>query len=880
MSVLTFQIYYGTQNGERLRLHFRTSRGSAGYVMLETSDRYCWQGELETEAGAEWISHTYEVVRGDDVVRRESGACRHIHLEKRSRLHLLDAWTDAGIPPVFLHSAFTSCVFSPTRGRVSHGLLAGRYLFLLNALPAPAGFRWGISGSSERLGAWNPRRAVPLERTDTYEWGYTLQPEDFDGECEYKIVLLNEATPERPLWERGENRRIPRPVAGSTDGAVFVCASSPRFNLPPWHGAGVVVPVGALRGRGSQGIGDFGDLQRFCDWAAGCGLSAVQLLPLYDTDRTDGDGGACPYNAVSAFALNPAFLDLRRWRELPLAQPYLEEGARLNTSERLDYASALHLKLRFLREFYRLQGRHVTHSGAFRRFTAENSGWLGPYARWREAHATPAERKADAALKPEADAATHSGAGYVSFEQFLLHSQLLAAHRHARSLGLVLKGDIPMGVTSNGVAATQQPKLFHAGSQTGAPPDDFSAEGQNWGFPTYDWDAMAQDGFLWWRRRLAHAGRYFDAFRLDHALGFFRIWEIPSGQRQGVMGHFRPSRPLSGPEIASAGFTLPVYLYTRPHLSARRLAQLSEQADGAALDAFFQKEGGYFTLRPEVSDQRGVLAHVRQPRLRKLLMDLVADVLFVEDPDYAGCYHPRIAARRTTVYRTLPPEAQRAYDALSRDYFTTRHEALWRREATTKLHALFPPDAEGTPLPCAEDLGMAPRRASDVLRSLGILTLEVQTLPPAPQQAGDAPFAAQPYLSVNTPSTHDMAPLRLCWQLNRAAAAHCWVETLRRDGPVPADLPPEACRELLKLHLESPGILCLVSWQDLLAMDGRLRAPEPATERINDPAAGRTPDEAPSPNWTWRMHLTIEDLFAATDFNERLRNLLRLTGRG
>lgn len=921
MSQISFQIFYGTHPNEYLRLHFQTSRSQTGYVSLHSADRYRWTGEVEIEPGVEWIAHEYEVMRGNDVVRREDEAYRCIYIEKRSQILLLDSWTEHGIPPVFRHTAFTHCVFSPEGGVKCQGILGGRYLLLLNALPAPAGFRWGISGSCDSLGGWDPQRAQPLIRTGVYEWACPLRAEDFSGHREYKILLLNDAAPERPLWESGENRVIPSLEDFDSSYGAFVSISGPRFNIPEWRGAGVVMPVSALRSRGSQGIGDFGDLYHFVDWVADCGMHAVQLLPLYDTTRTGDSNEACPYDIVSAFAMNPVFLDLREWKDEDFAQPFLEEGARLNTAERLDYTTAVMLKERFMRELFRHEGRRILHSDAFKRFSAESRGWLDPYAQWKAQNTKPLLSRTTS----EGCAAPHGegqeGLGYISFQQFLLHRQLLAVHEHARSRCVMLKGDFPMGVSTNSVTMWKTPELFHKDTQTGAPPDDFSPTGQNWAFPTYDWETMAQNGYLWWRRRLMHASQYFDAYRLDHALGFFRIWEIPGNQRYGVMGHFRPTHPLSGPEITAAGFHLPVWLYTRPHLSARSYARLKEKAGGTHLERYFQKEGGYFTLRPEVADGRGIEQHVQDPLERKLLMDLVTDVLFLEDPDYAGCYHPRIAARHTEVYKTLPPDAQSAFDSMERDFFYVRHEGYWAEEAEKKLKAILSYHSDTTlgaaahsMLPCAEDLGMAPACTFEVLQKLGILSLKVQTLPVAWYQnaevgqyknptgdvhpvgdgalpygwsaftddgmrTGRGVFSGNPYLSVDTPSTHDMATIRQCWSLDHEGARACWTRTLSQDGDVPEDATAESCREILKCHFESPSIWCLVSLQDLLSMDATLRNPHLQAERINDPAGPSEELPETYANWTWRMHLNIEDLYAAVDFNERLHNLLRLTGR-
>ena len=142
------------------------------------------------------------------------------------------------------------------------------------------------------------------------------------------------------------------------------------------------------------------------------------------------------------------------------------------------------------------------------------------------------------------------------FIQYLLHTQFSEVKDYAQENGVALKGDIPIGVNRNSVDAWTSPELFNMDTQTGAPPDDFSYFGQNWGFPTYNWQAMAENGFAWWISRFRKMSDYFDAYRIDHILGFFRIWEIPLRATQGLLGTFSPALPYSAEEISHAVFRL------------------------------------------------------------------------------------------------------------------------------------------------------------------------------------------------------------------------------------------------------------------------------------------------------------------------------------
>jgi 4-alpha-glucanotransferase len=130
------------------------------------------------------------------------------------------------------------------------------------------------------------------------------------------------------------------------------------------------------------------------------------------------------------------------------------------------------------------------------------------------------------------------------FIQYHLHVQLSEAASYAHAHGVVLKGDIPIGVNRNSVDTWVSPELFHMQMQAGAPPDMFSVKGQNWELPTYDWDEMERTGFDWWKKRFSQMSNYFDTFRIDHILGFFRIWQIPIQQVEGIMGYLNPSIPI------------------------------------------------------------------------------------------------------------------------------------------------------------------------------------------------------------------------------------------------------------------------------------------------------------------------------------------------
>jgi len=873
MTKISFQIDYFTRGSERLYVSYTLSDGTKDRLRLRKDDSETWRGTLPVKADVHRITYIYMVCDGDRTTRREENGLRCIYLNGRSDLLLQDSWTETGILPVFRHTAFAENIYGPQRGTLCTKLRKEKHLLLLSALPAPEGFRWGVSGNTVSLGEWNPAQAVRLQRTGTYEWSCPLDEKDFDGNTEFKVVLINECDRQQLLWERGANRRIKQ---ARTEGSVFVSLSSPGFDIPLWRGAGVVVPVFSLRSRGSQGIGDFGDLRLLVDWAAATGMHAVQVLPVNDTTREGNWQDSYPYSGISVFALHPLYLDLREWKNSAAFDP--AGAAALNALPELDYEKVFRYKTDFLHRLFKLEGKKWMQGEEYDRFVMQNRSWLDPYAHFcqlRDEQGTADFRQWSKTIRTNRHRG--AGAGFYRFVQYLLHRQLSRAHEYARSKGIILKGDIPIGVCRDSVPAWRDGHLFHFDGQAGAPPDYFSRHGQNWGFPTYDWDKMAADNYRWWRKRMAHMGHYFDAYRIDHVLGFFRIWEIPTTQVHGTLGRFRPALPLSDGEIKAAGFTLPVWQYVRPHLNERRYHQLASQSGNPqAFSDFFQKEGGYYTLRPEACHQQAILRLTPPGTLRDVLMEVVADVLFLEDTEKKGYYHPRVAGRETAAFHSLPPDQQEAFGRLHDDFFYVRHNRFWAEGALAKLRPLLHPDgnevgSEAGLLPCAEDLGMVPKGVKEVLEQLNILSLEIQTMPKGSGRRF-ARLEENPYLSVATIATHDMPPFRLWWQQDAKRAQAFWNEALQQEGEAPAEATPEVCTMVVRRHLESPSMLCLLALQDWLAIDAQMRRPRPEEEQINEPAVSNH-------YWRYRMHLDLEDLIVVANFNEHVRTMIAGSGR-
>ena len=576
-----------------------------------------------------------------------------------------------------------------------------------------------ITGNCPLLGGWNPEKALPMTVTQGIIWSIDLDKSRIPETFEYKFIL--KGADGSITWETCFNRTNPYAVTETT-----FPNQHPRY-------AGTAVPVFALRSSRSSGIGDFGDIKLLVDWAAATGQAILQLLPVNDTTSTKTWTDSYPYGGVTIMALHPVYLnlqDLGPLRDKHQLADFQAEAESLNRLQQIDYERVFSLKDRYARAIFAQKGTRTMSSRAFKEFVEANRSWLMPYAAFcvlRDRYGTAdfsqwkRLKKYSAAGVSRLYGEARQEMDYYIFLQYHLDRQLRDAHEYARSKGVALKGDIPIGITPHSVEAWAEPEYFNMGEQAGAPPDAFAADGQNWGFPTYNWDRMAQDGFAWWKRRFRKMAEYFDAYRIDHVLGFFRIWEIPVPYKSGLMGHFSPALPYSVDDLRWRGF--------------------------------YFDEGRH--ARPYMGDD---------PR----------EVLFVEDPVQKGMWHPRISAQFTRSYADLQQWEKDAYNRLYDEFFYTRNTEFWREQAMRKLPELI---GATNMLTCAEDLGMIPACVPQVLSDLHILSLEVQRMPKDPSQDLGRPHE-YPYMSVCTTGSHDTSTLR-GWWAEEHGGEDCPVETCK-----------------------------------------------------------------------------------------------------
>ena len=833
---LHFSIEYLTHWGEDVRVSLTLvdakGRTQTQTYPMETRDGHRWTGEvLITDGRIRSFHYHYSVYKEGRKFRTEwDFVPRRFRADITKTYLFRDAWQDVPLLSHLYTSAFTQCVRPHTAETEGLPYFNSTLMLKVSAPQLEEGQALALLGNQPALGEWNPNFAFRMKETGLYEWSVTLSA------------------------------------------------------------AGVVIPVFSLRSEGSCGVGDFGDLKAMVDWTVLTRMRVIQLLPVYDTTIHKNWLDSYPYNSLSIYALHPQYVDLRQLPKLAdekeMAE-YEERRVALNALPQVDYEAVSALKQEYLHAVFRREGKEMLSSERFTAFFKRNEDWLVPYAAFcvlrdrfgtADFHAWPeyAEYRTEdvrAFCRPSAPA--YEEVSYYYYVQFCLHEQLLAASDYARAKGIILKGDIPIGISRNSVEAWVEPYYFNLDGQAGAPPDDFSVNGQNWGFPTYNWEVMLEDGCSWWVRRFRKMAEYFNAYRIDHVLGFFRIWEIPSDSVHGLLGHFSPSLPMSVEEIESYGLRFRKNYFTHPNISDWVLDKLfgerAEEVKAVYLDALGMD---WYALKPEYDTQRKVEAafagksSAEDAALREGLYALISNVLFIPDPKQPDKYHPRISARCDYLYQTLSEEEKRAFDALYEDYYYHRHNEFWYGQAMRKLPVLV----EATQmLVCAEDLGMVPECVPWVMDDLRILTLEIQTMP---KKFGlkFGRLEENPYRSVSTIFTHDMPTLRGWWEEDAVRAQQYFNEVLQKDGEAPASIPGWLCEEVVARHLYSPSMLCLISWQDWMSIDERLRYPDVDFERINVPSNPRN-------YWHYRMHLTIEELMGCDDLNRKIRMLITHSGR-
>ncbi len=895
--ILSFNIEYRTNWGEEVRVAGSIpelgNEQPGNALPLHTVDGIHWTNTIEIAIPANGIvKYSYHIYNNGRLTRSEwNNLPRVLHLTDAAQktYTLQDCWKNIPEQQYFYTSAFSESLLAhhkradiPKGHR--KGLLIKAYAPCINSNHC-----LGICGNQPALGDWNPDKALLMSDADFPEWQANIDASKIKYPLEYKFILYSKKERRAVAWENNPNRYMAETDIANNE-TLVIGDRYVYFNLPAWKGAGIAVPIFSLRSEKSFGVGDFGDLKRMIDWAVLTHQKVVQILPINDTTMTHSWTDSYPYSSISIYAFHPMYTDLSQLGTLndkEKMEDFKKRQKELNALPTVDYEAVNRTKWEYFRLIFQQEGEQVLASEAFKTFFENNKEWLRPYATFsylRDAYKTPNfhewpkystynANEIEALCQPGTVDYPHIAIYY--YIQFNLHMQLLAATQHARANGVVLKGDIPIGISRHSVEAWTEPHYFNLNGQAGAPPDDFSVNGQNWGLPTYNWEVMEKDNYAWWMKRFRKMSEYFDAYRIDHILGFFRIWEIPMDAVHGLLGQFVPALPMTREEIESYGLPFREE-YLKPYIHEYFLEQIFGPHTDYVKQTFIETTDTWevYRMRPEFDTQRKVEAYFAGKTdedsiwIRNGLYALISDVLFVPDRHDPNKYHPRIGVQHGYIYRALNDWEKAAFNRLYDQYFYHRHNDFWRDQAMKKLPQLT---QSTRMLVCGEDLGMIPDCVPWVMNELRILSLEIQRMPKDPKQEFGHPDW-YPYRSVSTISTHDMSTLRGWWEENYQQTQRYYNTMLGHYGAAPAVATPELCEEIVRNHLYGNSILCILSLQDWLSIDGQWRNPNAQEERINIPAN-------PRHYWRYRMHITLEQLLKADALNERIRQLIQITSR-
>ena len=884
-----FNIQYATTFGEILRLNVvGKGKDIEKVYSMNTYDGKSWHCEITAENGMSQMEYYYSVENGDSEVRHEWTTVSHrleLNAKRAMTYFVNDRWNDIPYDSYLYSSAFTDCVNRRHREPAKGSDYNQTLRLIVRAPQLRSGSRLALVGEDKALGRWNPDDAISMVEHNYNEWVADINVKEMKKEeTEFKFIAFNEKG--GVDWETGMNRQLHAPTIN--DGEVVVTELDQAFfELCDEKLAGTLIPVFSLRSKGSFGVGDFGDLKMMIDWVAETNQRVLQVLPINDTTSTHTWTDSYPYSAISIFALHPQFADFRQLPEIKDKKKAREMEAlrkELNELKQIDYERVNNTKTDYLRIIFKQEGEVVMKGEDFKMFVKENEHWLVPYAQYCHLRDSFGNvdfsswkgheqwHEADRKKLTDPKSKEYNDVAFYYYVQFVLDRQMRAAHEYAMARGVILKGDIPIGVDRNGCDVWHEPQYFNLNSQAGAPPDAFSINGQNWGFPTYNWQRMIDDGCEWWIRRFQNMAKYFDAYRIDHVLGFFRIWAIPTTCVHGLLGQFAPSLGMTREEIEGYGLHFQEELFTTPFIARWVVDRVfGIHADEVVEKYLDHKHDDIFALKPEYDTERKIEAAFKGKDsmddvwVRDGLYALVSDVLFVRDDNDPNKFHPRITAQLNFMYEALYDSDKEKFNRLYNDYYYRRNNNFWYNEAMKKLPVLVQATRM---LVCAEDLGMVPDCVAWVMDQLRILSLELQQMPKDPKVKFGI-LSRNPYRSVCTLSTHDMPTLRQWWDEDYERTQVYYSSMLYRGGAAPHPLPGWLARDIIANQLTCPSMLCILSLQDWFALDEKLRLPDADAERINIPAN-------PRHYWRYRMHINIEDLIADKEYNDAIKELVKL----
>ena len=893
---IRFQLRYKTSFGQSLFItgnHPQLGMGNPDLALpMKYFNEESWYAELEIDTTGTAFTYNYLLKSADGSFTTDWGRDKTVDPSASDAKDLLviDAWNYAGyFENAFYTEPFEQVLLHQRKAAKTPAKKAVTHTFHVKAPLLQPHESLCLLGSDALLHDWDTTQPILMDPgVSNGHWSIALNLAKAQFPIAYKYGVAETATGKFIRFENGNNRVLYDAVA--KDKQTLINDGFAVLPNTSWRGAGMAIPVFSIRTEKGFGVGEFADIPALVDWAKQVGLKLVQILPVNDTTATHTWMDSYPYAAISAFALHPIYLNLEQVagkQHKKALEKLAAQKTALNLLDTVDYEAVMKAKLDFVKKIF-VSEKAVLNSTDFKAYYAQNKHWLLPYAAFcylRDEYGTcdfnqwPAYRHfnlADIEALAAETSAAYDAIAIHFFIQYHLHLQLQQAVAYAHENGIILKGDIPIGIYRYSVDAWQQPELYHMEYQAGAPPDDFAVKGQNWGFPTYNWAKMQEDGFAWWKQRFEQMRYYFDAFRIDHILGFFRIWSIPMHAVEGIMGHFVPALPVHINEFNSRGIYFDYHRFTQPFINDQVLWDVFGYDNENAKQYLDYNGFGQYSLKPEFATQRQVENHFAgleqndfNTKIKQGLFDLISNVLLFEATNgKAQQFHFRFGMEGTLSFRYLDDGIKNQLKDLYVDYFFRRQDDFWQQQALQKLPAL---KRVTNMLICGEDLGLVPACVPDVMRDLGLLSLEIQRMPKDPKRTFFHPNDA-PYLSVVTPSTHDMSTIRGWWEEDRSKTQEFYNKELGQWGEAPYYCEGWINKAIVIQHLYSPAMWSIFQLQDILGMSDALRRQDPNEERINVPAN-------PKHYWRYRMHMSVEQLMQEKAFNDEFAGYIKASGR-
>lgn len=634
---------------------------------------------------------------------------------------------------------------------------------------------------------------------------------------------------------------------------------------------GVAVPLSSLKSQENSGIGEFPDLVKLGKWCQETGIGLIQLLPLSDTGYESS-----PYSALSAFALHPVYLNLDT---VPGAQDFKSAISGLRTKyvdlPTVAFQDILRDKLDILKKIFHKNVAQWKDDAALAAWIKDNP-WSVEYAvfstlkhrrnlaGWQDwpDFRTPKKAEIEKFWKDEANL---EETRFFCWLQYLCEGQLSSATKELEKLGVALKGDIPILINEDSHDVWANPELFSLDLRAGAPPDGGSPEGQNWGFPIYRWENLAKDGYRWWKNRIKQADKFFHAYRIDHVLGFFRIWATPAANRSANLGYFLPNRPIKKQELQNLGFDEGrITWLSEPHIFGQELRDAlgdeHQKAVGLCLSQVGQED--LFRFRSDIKGEKAIAQTDLSDRAKQVLYGWFRNrtLLRISEQEYIPLY----TYYATRAYESLGQEEKWNFDKLIQETILDA-ETLWEKQGNELMDFM---KNTADMLVCAEDLGVIPDCVPRILASHEILGLKIVRWARNWNHPGQPyyPVKNYPLLSVCTPSVHDTSSLRQWWYEERDHRDFLDAIDVKEDPH--QDYTPELAQKIISGLMGTSSLLAIFAIQDLLAMDSGLRPGNPDEERINFPG---TVSER---NWSYKMKPSLEILHSQGEFNKMLKSII------